>query len=72
MPFYPSCCWSSRRSGRRRWVSANYTNNIPASIADGNPVGTTKQVNVSGVSGRVTNVQVQLNITAGFNGDLYA
>ena len=53
-------------------VSTSATNNTSASIADGNPVGTTEQLNVSGVGGTVTNVQVTLDITGGFNGDLYA
>jgi subtilisin-like proprotein convertase family protein len=53
-------------------VGTSYTNSTPASIADGNPVGTTELLNVSGVGGSVTNVQVQLDITGGFNGDLYA
>ena len=52
-------------------VSTSFTNDTPASIADGNPVGTTEQIAVSGISGTVTNVQVQLDITGGFNGDLY-
>jgi subtilisin-like proprotein convertase family protein len=53
-------------------VSTSYTNSTPASIADGNPVGVTEQFTVSGLGGTVTNVQVQLDITGGFNGDLYA
>lgn len=52
--------------------STSSTNNTTVSIADGNPVGTTEQLNVSSVGGTVTNVQVQLDITGGFNGDLYA
>jgi hypothetical protein len=46
-------------------VSTSFTNNTPASIADGNPVGTTEQIPVSGVGGSVTNVQVQLDISGG-------
>lgn len=53
-------------------VSTSYTNSTPASIPDGNPVGVTEQFTVSGLGGSVTNVQVQLDITGGFNGDLYA
>ena len=53
-------------------VSTSATNNTLASIPDGNPVGITEQINVGGVGGVVTNVQVQLDITGGFNGDLYA
>jgi hypothetical protein len=53
-------------------VSTSYTNSTPASIPDGNPVGVTEQFTVSGLGGSVTNVQVQLDITGGFTGDLYA
>ena len=52
------------------------TNSYPLTpntgIADGSPVGVMEQFNVSGVAGAITNVQVQLDITGGFNGDLYA
>lgn len=41
-------------------------------IPDGNPVGITQTATFSGLSGFVTNVSVNLNITGGFNGDLYA
>src|SRR5580700_2970733 len=51
---------------------SSFTNNTPNAIPDGNPVGVTELFNVSGVSGAITNVQVQLDITGGFNGDLYA
>ena len=53
-------------------VATSYTNSTVTGIPDGNPVGVTEQFTVSGQSGTVTNVQVQLNITGGFNGDLYA
>ena len=58
--------------GWAQTVSTSSTNNTAASIPDGNPVGITEKINVSGVVGTVTNVQVQLDITGGFNGDLYA
>lgn len=53
-------------------VSTSYTNSTVTSIPDGNPVGVTEQFTVSGLSGSIANVQVQLDITGGFNGDLYA
>jgi subtilisin-like proprotein convertase family protein len=53
-------------------VTTSFTNNTVASIPAGNPVGVTEQFTVSGLGGSVTNVQLQLDITGGFNGDLYA
>ncbi len=40
-------------------------------IPDGNPVGVTSVINLSGVSGTISSVTVTLDITGGFNGDLY-
>ena len=51
------------------------TNNYPGSslsIPDGNTVGVMEQFNVSGVDGVIANIQITLDITGGFNGDLYA
>jgi subtilisin-like proprotein convertase family protein len=53
-------------------TTISYTNSPNVGIADGSPVGLTEQFNVSGVAGSITNVTVQLDITGGFNGDLYA
>ncbi len=41
-------------------------------IPDANPVGITASTTTAGLSGAITNVSVNLNITGGFNGDLYA
>jgi subtilisin-like proprotein convertase family protein len=41
-------------------------------IADANKVGVVSHVTVSGMFGYMTDIQVALNITGGFNGDLYA
>jgi len=58
------------------WAQTVVTNSFSLSptntIPDGNPVGVTESFTFSGVSGTVTNVQVQLDITGGFSGDLYA
>ena len=54
------------------FTTNSYTLNPNVGIADGSPVGVMEQFNVSGASGVITNVQVQLDITGGFNGDLYA
>ena len=54
------------------WAQSSYTNSAVTVIADGNPVGATEQLNVSGLSGSISNVTVTLDLTGGFNGDLYA
>jgi subtilisin-like proprotein convertase family protein len=51
---------------------SSFTNSAPTTVPDGNPVGVTEQFAVSGLSGSISDVQVQLDITGGFNGDLYA
>lgn len=40
-------------------------------IADGSPLGVAEQFNV-GLNGAISDIQVSLDITGGFNGDLYA
>jgi subtilisin-like proprotein convertase family protein len=40
-------------------------------IPDANPVGITQTATFSGLGAAITNVSVNLNITGGFNGDLY-
>jgi subtilisin-like proprotein convertase family protein len=51
-------------------ITTNLSVNTP--VPDGNPSGMASTLNISGVFGSVSNVQVNLNITGGFNGDLYA
>ena len=41
-------------------------------IADYNPAGLTETFTAVGVVGTITNIQVSLDISGGFNGDLYA
>lgn len=41
-------------------------------IDDGNPAGSTFQGSVSGAGGTITGVTVGLNLSGGYNGDLYA
>lgn len=56
----------------RAQVATNYysqTLNTP--IEDENPNGTNTAINVSGVVGAITGLSVFLNVTNGFNGDLY-
>jgi subtilisin-like proprotein convertase family protein len=55
---------------------ADMTNSVATSpntpIPDGNPVGLVSTLNLSGMTGVSSNITVALNITGGFNGDLYA
>lgn len=53
-------------------AQVSFTNTPNATILDGNPVGLIQQLTVSGVGGAISSVQVTLDITGGFNGDLYA
>jgi|GEM_PF-543132 len=41
-------------------------------IPDGSPVGLMEQFSATGLAGSITNVTVHLDLTGGFNGDLYA
>jgi hypothetical protein len=59
-------------TGRSQSLTGSYTNSTISTIPDGNPVGLMEQFTVSGTGGSVSNVQVTLEITGGFNGDLYA
>jgi subtilisin-like proprotein convertase family protein len=49
-----------------------FQQNVNALIADANPVGLTSTNIVSGVVGEIQSIEVSLDITGGFNGDLYA
>ena len=53
-------------------LTSSYTNSPNAGITDGSPVGLVQQFTVSGLGGSISNIQVTLDITGGFNGDLYA
>jgi subtilisin-like proprotein convertase family protein len=44
---------------------------VNQTIADDNPTGLGSIINVSGVAGLITDVTVNLNISGGYNGDLY-
>jgi subtilisin-like proprotein convertase family protein len=45
---------------------------LNTAIPDGNPVGITSSTTTAGLGGYITNITVNLNISGGFNGDLYA
>ncbi len=52
-------------------TNVSYTS-VNSLIPDGNPIGMTSTANFSGISGDISSVTVNLDITGGFNGDLYA
>jgi subtilisin-like proprotein convertase family protein len=52
--------------------STNVSTTVNTAIPDGNPVGLTSTANISTLPGTITSVTVTLDITGGFNGDLYA
>ena len=45
---------------------------VNSAIPDGNPSGMTSSTSLSGVQGTITDVSINLTISGGFNGDLYA
>jgi subtilisin-like proprotein convertase family protein len=54
-------------------VATNVTStSVNSLIPDGNPTGLASSTNLTGIFGYVTSVTVTLDITGGFNGDLYA
>jgi subtilisin-like proprotein convertase family protein len=56
------------------WGQQIITTNITVNtlVPDNNPSGLATAFTVSGVSGAISNVTVSLDVTGGFNGDLYA
>ena len=59
-------------NGWSQSLTSSFTNSTVTAIPDGSPVGVMEQVTVIGLGGSISNVQVTLDITGGFNGDLYA
>ncbi len=58
--------------GARADTNASYSISVNQLISDGNPVGLVSSTNISGLPTSLSSIQVSLNITGGFNGDLYA
>jgi subtilisin-like proprotein convertase family protein len=56
--------------GYSQTISTNVAVNL--AIPDNNPNGLVSSVNLSGLGGAISGVTVGLDITGGFNGDLYA
>ncbi|MGB7769566.1 MAG: PEP-CTERM sorting domain-containing protein [Verrucomicrobiia bacterium] len=61
------------------WVSAavaqinyNFTFPVNAAVPDGDPSGLALNDNLTGMEGAISSLAVSLNISGGFNGDLYA
>jgi subtilisin-like proprotein convertase family protein len=56
------------------WGQNLITTNITVNtvVPDNNPSGLAEAFTISGVSGAISNVTVSLDVTGGFNGDLYA
>lgn len=52
--------------------TTNFTFDVNQSIPDGNPTGLTLTTNLAGFSGAISSLTVSLDITGGYNGDLYA
>jgi subtilisin-like proprotein convertase family protein len=50
----------------------SYWQPVGGGISDQNPNGTNSVITVSGIVGTIENLSVFLNVTNGFNGDLYA
>ncbi len=60
-------------TGRAQSTNATFsTGTINLAVPDANPSGLATTLNVSGMSGQIVNLTVSLNISGGFNGDLYA
>jgi subtilisin-like proprotein convertase family protein len=63
---------ASARIQAQTLVTNGFSLTPATAISDGSPVGLTEQFTVVGLTGTIADVQLQLNISGGFNGDLYA
>ena len=64
--------WLLVLTGWSQMLTGSFTNSTVTAIPDGSPVGVMEQFTVGSLGGSVSNVSVTLDITGGFNGDLYA
>lgn len=53
-------------------TTTNFTFNVNRQVPDGSASGLALSTNLSGISGTIANVTVGLDISGGYNGDLYA
>jgi subtilisin-like proprotein convertase family protein len=51
---------------------ASFTNTVNQIIPDGNPAGMSSTITVSGINQPIADVNVTLNLSGGYNGDIYA
>src|SRR5258706_871533 len=61
-------------SGARAQIltTNTYLQTVGGGIPDQNPNGTNSTINVSGIIGTIQDIRLFLNVTNGFNGDLYS
>jgi subtilisin-like proprotein convertase family protein len=57
---------------RADWVALTDTVSSGGTVPDNHPAGWSRSQTVSGLPGRIVDVRVTLNLSGGFNGDLYA
>ena len=58
-------------TGQGQVTNVSLTDNVSGVIPDADPLGLTRTIEVSGMTGGITNVQVSLTLEGGYNGDLY-
>jgi len=59
-------------SGATTYGALYYSGTLDTVIPDGNPNGISSSINVSGMGASVYDVSVSVNLSGGYNGDLYA
>jgi subtilisin-like proprotein convertase family protein len=64
------CLWTTIASAQTTNYSLSFSPN--AAVPDGNASGLALNDNVTGVNGRIADLTVSLDISDGYNGDLYA
>jgi subtilisin-like proprotein convertase family protein len=64
------CLWTTISSAQT--TNYNFSFSPNAAVPDGNPSGLALNANVTGMNGSIADLTVSLDISGGFNGDLYA
>jgi subtilisin-like proprotein convertase family protein len=65
------CLWTTIASAQTG-TNYNFTFSANAAVPDGNPSGIALNTNLTGVNGSIASLTVSLDISGGYNGDLYA